>query len=77
MELKTLYINGSLRDSTSEEFFTTYNPATGEAICQVSQASQQDVDEAISNAKQGFKIWSAMSAIERSRILLKAVALLR
>ncbi len=27
--------------------------------------------------KKGFAIWSAMSPIERSRILLKAVALLR
>jgi len=77
MELKTLYINGSLKNSTSGEFFTTYNPATGEPICQIAQASQQDVDDAVSSAKKGFQIWSAMSAVERSRILLKAVALLR
>ena len=32
---------------------------------------------AIQSAKQGFAAWSTMSPIERSRILLKAVALLR
>ncbi|MEF1187626.1 aldehyde dehydrogenase family protein, partial [Vibrio sinaloensis] len=57
--------------------FTTYNPATGEALADIGQASQQDVERAIASAKRGFAIWSKMSAVERSRILLKAVAILR
>lgn len=77
MELKTLYINGALQPATSGEYFTTYNPATGESLAQIDQASQQDVDQAVANAQQGFQIWSTMPAVERSRILLKAVALLR
>jgi betaine-aldehyde dehydrogenase len=77
MESKTLYINGSLQSATSGETFTTFNPATGEALAEVGQASQQDVDSAVASAQAGFKIWSAMSAIERSRILLKAVQILR
>ncbi len=32
---------------------------------------------AIASAKRGFAAWSAMSAMARSRVLLKAVALLR
>jgi betaine-aldehyde dehydrogenase len=77
MESKTLYINGSLQSATSGETFTTFNPATGEALAEIGQASQQDVDNAIASAQAGFKIWSAMSAMERSRILLKAVQILR
>ncbi|WP_417561504.1 betaine-aldehyde dehydrogenase [Marinomonas sp.] len=77
MELKTLYINGALQPATSGEYFTTYNPATGEALAQIDQASQQDINQAVANAQQGFQIWSTMPAVERSRILLKAVALLR
>jgi betaine-aldehyde dehydrogenase len=77
MNSKTLYINGLLQSATSGDTFTTYNPATGEALAQIGQASQQDVDRAVTSAQAGFKIWSAMSAIERSRILLKAVQLLR
>lgn len=77
MTTQTLYIDGQLTSSTSGETFTNYNPATGKAISQIGQASQSDLDTAIESAKQGFQIWSKMSAVERSRILLKAVEILR
>ena len=77
MEIASLYINGEARKATSNETFTTYNPATGEAIAVLGQASEQDVQDAVQSAQEGFKVWSAMSATERSRILLKAVAILR
>ncbi|HBV75252.1 MULTISPECIES: betaine-aldehyde dehydrogenase [Vibrio] len=77
MTTPTLYIDGQLTSSTSGETFTNYNPATGKAISQIGQASQSDLNTAIESAKQGFQIWSKMSAVERSRILLKAVEILR
>lgn len=77
MTTPTLYIDGQLTSSTSGETFTNYNPATGKAIAQIGQASQSDLNTAIESAKQGFQIWSKMSAVERSRILLKAVEILR
>ena len=77
MTTQTLYIDGQLTSSTSGETFTNYNPATGKAISQIGQASQSDLNTAIESAKQGFQIWSKMSAVERSRILLKAVEILR
>ena len=77
METKSLFIDGKTCSATSGERFTTYNPATGEALALIDQASQKDVDLAIESAKRGFAIWSKMSATERSRILLKAVAILR
>ncbi|MER2494696.1 betaine-aldehyde dehydrogenase [Vibrio neptunius] len=77
MEMKSLYIDGSARNATSGESFTTYNPANGEPLATIGQASPQDLERAIESAKQGFKIWSAMTPTERSRILLKAVAILR
>ncbi|OEF28122.1 betaine-aldehyde dehydrogenase [Vibrio rumoiensis] len=77
MTTQTLYIDGQLTSATSGETFTSYNPATGEAIAEIGQASQGDLDKAIASAKQGFQIWSKMSAVERSRILLKAVEILR
>ncbi|MEF1175050.1 aldehyde dehydrogenase family protein, partial [Vibrio sinaloensis] len=77
METKSLFIDGKTHSATSGELFTTYNPATGEALADIGQASQQDVERAIASAKRGFAIWSKMSAVERSRILLKAVAILR
>ncbi len=72
-----LYINGRYVDATSGETFETVNPATNRTICEVQQASQADVDAAVIAAQAGFVVWSQVPAIERSRILLRAVQLLR
>ncbi|NIY82357.1 betaine-aldehyde dehydrogenase [Vibrio hepatarius] len=77
MKLKSLFINGKACSGSSGESFTTYNPANGEPLAEIDQASESDVQAAIDSAKQGFAIWSSMTPIERSRILLKAVAILR
>ncbi|MDE1222316.1 betaine-aldehyde dehydrogenase [Vibrio aestuarianus] len=77
MEIQSLYINGTLRSATSGERFDTYNPATGEVIATLQHASANDIEQAITSAKQGFAVWSRMTATERSRILLKAVKILR
>lgn len=77
MEIQSLYINGTLRSATSGERFDTYNPATGKVIARLQHASANDVEQAITSAKQGFAVWSRMTATERSRILLKAVKILR
>ncbi|NOH97978.1 betaine-aldehyde dehydrogenase [Vibrio sp. 99-70-13A1] len=77
MEMNSLYIAGKNTQATSGETFSSINPANGEVIATLGQASQQDLERAIESAKQGFAIWSAMAPIERSRILLKAVEILR
>ncbi|MGF1778960.1 betaine-aldehyde dehydrogenase [Vibrio nomapromontoriensis] len=77
MSMKSLYIHGKTVQASSNETFLTRNPATGETLAELEQASVQDVDRAVESAKQGFKVWSAMSGVERGRILMRAVALLR
>lgn len=77
MEINSLYIDGKSTQATSGESFTSINPANGEPIAQLGQASQSDLELAIESAKRGFAIWSAMPPIERSRILLNAVKILR
>ncbi|KAB2825613.1 betaine-aldehyde dehydrogenase [Aliivibrio finisterrensis] len=77
MEINSLYVDGKSIPATSGETFTSINPANGEPIAQVGQASQADFELAIESAKRGFTVWSAMTAIERSRILLNAVKILR
>lgn len=74
---QALYINGRHIDSTSGKSFETVNPATGEVLCRIQQAAQADVDRAVASARAGQRIWAAMSAVERSRIMHRAVALLR
>lgn len=77
MEKASLYIDGAYQNATSGETFTSYNPATGEPLAVLGQANENDIQAAVESAKRGFAIWSKMPAVERSRILLKAVAILR
>ncbi|AAZ26844.1 betaine-aldehyde dehydrogenase [Colwellia psychrerythraea] len=71
------FVDGAYMANDSGETFDVINPATGKVIYQVEVADGKIKQEAITSAQSGFATWSAMSAIQRSRILLKAVALLR
>ncbi|MBS9780407.1 MAG: betaine-aldehyde dehydrogenase [Moraxellaceae bacterium] len=77
-QIQTSYINGQyLPIDSNLETFDTINPATGEVLATVQQTTTEQINEAVQSAKQGQKIWANMLAVERSRILLKAVELLR
>ncbi|MEP3275282.1 MAG: betaine-aldehyde dehydrogenase, partial [Stappiaceae bacterium] len=52
-------------------------PATGEVIAQLHAASQELVNEAVASAREGFKVWSAVPAAERGRVLRKAAVIMR
>lgn len=71
------YIHGQYVDATSNSTFQTINPATGEVLAELQSCAEHDIDRAVISAQQGQKIWAAMTAIQRSRILNKAVAILR
>lgn len=75
--LQQLYINGAYVDSTGDDTFDAVNPANGDIIAQLQSATAADVDRAVSAAAAGQKIWAAMTAMERSRILRRAVDILR
>lgn len=72
-----LYIGGEYVDATSGETFDTLDPATGETLARVQRASQADIDRAVKSAREGQREWAAMTAMQRSRILRRAVDLLR
>ncbi|WP_203368787.1 betaine-aldehyde dehydrogenase [Cysteiniphilum marinum] len=71
------YIHGKAITNRSGEYFEVVNPATGEVIYEVEVADESIQQAAIKSAKEGFATWSAMSGMERQRILNKAVQLLR
>jgi aldehyde dehydrogenase (NAD+) len=68
-----LFIGGKWSDSSSGKTSTTTNPATGEAITTLAEASQQDVSSAVDAARKTFEAgpWAEMSAADRARILWK------
>ncbi|KPQ24871.1 MAG: betaine-aldehyde dehydrogenase [Halomonas sp. HL-48] len=76
-DVQPLYINGRPVEATSGDTFTITNPFDGSLLATVGQASQADVDSAVEAARHGQRQWAAMTGMERARILLRAVAILR
>ena len=76
-ELQKLYIDGGYVDASNTETFDSINPANGEVLAKIQRASKEDVERAVVAAEKGQKIWAAMTAVERSRILRRAVDILR
>jgi betaine-aldehyde dehydrogenase len=75
--LQQLYIGGRRVDATSGATFQVINPANGAVLADVQRASRADVDAAVASAQAGQRVWAAMTAMQRSRILRRAVDILR
>ncbi|MGM8885361.1 betaine-aldehyde dehydrogenase [Psychrobacter sp. 1U2] len=77
-QTQTAYINGRyLAVDDSLTTFDDINPATGEVLATIQQTTTEQIDEAVKAAQQGQKVWASMTAVERGRILSKAVEILR
>jgi acyl-CoA reductase-like NAD-dependent aldehyde dehydrogenase len=67
---KGLWIDNGYVDATSGRTITAYDPATGEALGEVQEASDEDVDRAVRSARAAFDgEWSSITPDDRSRIL--------
>ena len=66
-----LFIDGQWRDSSEGQTLKTYNPATGELLAEIADASAQDVDEAVKAAQEAFKSWGKTTVVERAAVLNK------
>ncbi len=77
LDTRRSFIGGEYVSSTSGETFETRHPGTNRLICEVEQAGEREVELAVEAARAGFAEWSAMPAMERSRILRRAVEIIR
>jgi len=77
LEIQTSYINGKYASVEGAVLFDTLHPANGERICQVAAASEAVVNQAVEAAAAAFEQWSSTPAVERGRVLRKAVEILR
>jgi aldehyde dehydrogenase (NAD+) len=66
-----LLIGNEWVPSESGKTFSTFNPATGEELAQISEADAADVDRAVKVARNAFERgpWRKTSASERGRLL--------
>jgi len=72
-----LFIDGETVPSITDEQFETVNPATGEVFARVARAREEDVDNAISAAKNALPEWRSMAPEERGRLLSDLAELIR
>ncbi|GIN97673.1 carnitine dehydratase [Siminovitchia terrae] len=68
-----MYINGEWTPSSEGKYFKSYNPATGEAWCEVAEGIAEDVDRAVNAAQRAFENseWSKMTYTQRGRLVSK------
>lgn len=73
-----LFINGEFVDSSSGRTFDCINPADGSVITQVALASIEDVDAAVTAAKEAFYHgpWGTMNARDRGHLMYKLAELM-
>lgn len=66
-----LLINGAWTSGSGSEKITSYNPATGEVLATLVDATNDDVDQAVAAAQEAFKTWGRTDVKERSALLLE------
>ena len=69
MEKFDFYINGQWIKPSGTEIFDVINPATEQAVAEISLGDSVDVDRAVAAACQAFKSYSQTSVAERIELL--------
>ncbi len=79
MEFATqAFVDGGYRPAISGKTFASVNPATGAELAQIAACGPEDVDFAVSKAREAFEDgrWSRMHPSERKDILIRFAKLL-
>lgn len=72
-----LFINGDWQQQSSQDYFNSANPATGEVLGKVTQASQDSVDQAVAAARAAQPAWEALGGHGRARYLYAIARLIQ
>lgn len=73
-----MFIGGDWRDAANGRTFAVHNPATGEEIAQVPQATAEDVDAAVAAARAALvaPAWAGLTPYARERIMSRLADLI-
>jgi len=77
MQEYKLFINGECCSSKSGKTFDCVDPSTGKLFAQVSDAGIEDMQLAISAARDAFEGWAALTIKERGKYLIETAKLIR
>ena len=70
------FAGGEWLESKTEKYMDVYNPSTGEVMAQTPCCTVDEVEYAISKAKEAFKTWSQVPVCKRVQVLYKFRSLL-
>ncbi len=75
---RTMLIDGKWVTALSNRTFSTFNPATGEAMCQIPDGQKDDIDLAVQAARRAFEkgAWRKLTASERGKLIWKLADLI-
>ena len=76
MEKLKVLIGGQWIESKADKYMDIYNPSRGEIIAQTPCCTVEEVDRAVSAAKEAFAAWSVTPVMKRVQVLYKLHALL-
>ena len=65
------YIDGALVESDSGKYLDNYNPSNGKVYSLIPNSNSNDINSAVSAAKDAFVTWSKTTKKYRSEILMK------
>jgi aldehyde dehydrogenase (NAD+) len=72
-----LFIGGEFVEATGGSF-KSVNPASGEALAEIGEASAEDVDRAVAAARKAYdKVWSRMPGSERAKYLFRIARIIQ
>lgn len=73
-----LFIDGAFVDARSGSVLPVEDPATGNRLCEVAQAGEDDIDRAVAAARTAFDAgpWPTMDGTKRARILHRLAELI-
>ena len=71
MKKITNYINGSMIEPSSGNYFENIDPSTGKAYSLIPDSDADDIDIAVQAAQKAFPEWSGMSLEKRSKYIVQ------
>ncbi|MDH5452852.1 MAG: aldehyde dehydrogenase family protein, partial [Paracoccaceae bacterium] len=72
-----LFIHGGWRAASDRATKPVTDPATEEVLGTIAEASPEDVDAALSSAKEGFAVWRRTGTWDRAAKMRKVADLIR
>lgn len=76
LERARMYVGGTWVGAASGQTAPVVNPATGEPLTDIPDASRDDVWKAIDAAAKAFPAWAALPGLERGKILRRVFELM-